>query len=510
VRSPALLQLIRSNPRFWNYTSRPRRSAAEFPGSNDDIAHVTIIRPVKGLEAKLYECLASTFQQTYPTEKLTIHLCIASKDDPAYPVLQKVLADFPLHDARIFVESEDPLLHGSSGNIHALGPNPKVRNISRGYREAKGDIIWIIDCNIWVSSGVTGRMVGKLCGRNPNGTRTKPFKFVHQLPIAMDLSAPGGPEQQGLLSATTNMSWGSAASSVLGQAGGRLDEMFLATSHAKFYSAINTVGIAPCINGKSNMFRKSHLDTLTDPSQNPILPPSDASRRRGIDFFSSYICEDHLIGDLLWRSEVRGHGNHGLVTGDLAIQPVSDMSVAAYIARRVRWLRVRKWTVIAATLVEPGVESLVCNFMFAFAMTTLPQLGEPFGIPQTWGALGLLWLMGVAIWMVLDRLTYNMLHACKTVEVDSNTPDFARGIDRSGGIGRKPFGEWFLAWLGREFLAFPIWAWAVLFGTTVTWRGKSFRVGMDMRVVELDDQARLTGAISNGVSQARERKRRAD
>ena len=35
--------------------------------------------------------------------------------------------------------------------------------MSRVYREAKGDILWIIDCNVWASPSVAGRMVDLLC-----------------------------------------------------------------------------------------------------------------------------------------------------------------------------------------------------------------------------------------------------------------------------------------------------------------------------------------------------------
>lgn len=40
--------------------------------------------------------------------------------------------------------------------------------------------------------------------------------------------------------------------------------------------------------------------------------------------------------------------------------------------------------------------------------------------------------------------------------------------------------------MGREVLAFPIWAWAFLGGVTVVWRGRRFWVGTDMVVHEMD------------------------
>lgn len=488
--------------------------------------HITIIRPVKGLEPQLYECLASTFRQTYPRSKLTVNLCVSSEDDPAYPVLEKIVDDFGSsnngkegHDVRLLVEEYDPLISGLDGN--ELGPNPKIRNISRAYREAPADsLIWIMDCNVWIPKDVAGRMVDKLLGLLPGGQTTTPYKLVHQLPLVVDIPPSDGDknkptnddrEQSGLFS------------KVWREGGGRLDEMFMATTHAKFYSAINTVGVAPCVIGKSNMFRKAHLDTYTQPSHNPHLSPADASRGTGVDFFSSYICEDHLISDLLWNAPIpadttnpttssdskpvaRPFGNHALVPGDLAIQPVSLVPVPAYWARRVRWLRVRKWTVLLATLVEPGVESLLCNLYFAYAATTLPFFNSTFHIPQTWGATAALWAAGVTIWMGCDRAVHGRLHSCVSVDTDDHTPFFARG---AGGWGKRPLAEWIPAWLGRELLALPIWTWAVLLGTTVTWRGKSFRVRSDMSVVSLDGGSDNVvvgnGSKENGQTRERER-----
>ena len=77
------------------------------------------------------------------------------------------------------------------------------------------------------------------------------------------------------------------------------------------------------------MFRRLHLNALTE--------------GQGIDFFSHNICEDHLIGDLLWKQPTpveilqaaketdggssHSWGNHALDFGDFAIQPVAGMSI---------------------------------------------------------------------------------------------------------------------------------------------------------------------------------------
>ena len=434
---------------------------------------------MKGLEAELYSCLASTFRQTYPRDRFSINLCVDSRDDPSYHVLEQLVHDFPNVDARVLVESDDDLLNGTYEGTD-IGPNPKVRNISKAYREAQGDVIWMIDCNVWVGSGVLGRMVDKLMGfKHGNGSGT-PYKFVHHLPIVADLdSIPSRKRISKIPAGALDY-----LRELYAHAGGRLDDMFMSTTHAKFYGAINAVGIAPCIVGKSNMFRKSHLDRATDPSRNPIVP-KEPRKPIGVDLFSYNICEDHLIGDILWRTAIPGFANHGTVWGDIPVQPIADMSVGAYAGRRVRWLRARKWTVLAATLVEPGVESLMCCAFFSFAITTLPWFQEAVGIPQTWTTMGLAWVTTVTIWMLVDRLTSSRLHAGLAIEVDDYTPRFARGTRHAGGMPSRHFLPWLSAWIGREVLAMPIWTTAVLLGRSVNWRGNEFLVRSDMTVEDI-------------------------
>jgi len=228
------------------------------------------------------------------------------------------------------------------------------------------------------------------------------------------------------------------------------------------------------------MFRKSHLNYLTTNTASSYSP--------GIDFFSDNICEDHLIGDLLWRKKVAEEesgeqwGKHHLVFGDLAIQPMAGMSIREYVARRVRWLRVRKWTVTLATLIEPGVESFLCSAYGAFALTTLPWFNETFRIPRSWQAFFIIWFFGVVVWATVDWFVYLKLQSGASIELDDDTPSFARPPPRGR---RRMLREWLLAWLGRETLALPIWIRAVLGGATVVWRGKKFWVGMDMKVHEI-------------------------
>ncbi len=471
------------------------------------VPHVTIIRPVKGIEPCLYECLAATFNQTYPREKLTIFFCISSKNDPAFSTLERLIVDYHGFDVKILVEEEDPNLSGRDGRIGNLGPNPKIRNMSRAYREAKGDILWIIDCNVWVSPYVAGRLVDLLCGFTPTAPGRK-YKFVHQLPLVVDVTSAAFAVPNDALSSGPQLPM--IPMFPTDRAGGLLDEIFLSTSHAKFYTAIATVAIAPCTVGKSNMFRRSHLNALTTSSSTSPYNTNPGEQHQGIDFFSDNICEDHLIGDLLWRSpvpqsvetvaEIEGMdpqktsgdaqetkvtwGNHGLLPphpSSLCTQPVADTSLISYIDRRTRWLRVRKFTVPLATLVEPGTESLLCSAYGAWGLTTLPWCNQTLGIPQTWLTFFAIYISNIVAWATIDRYVWSLLQYGGTSE--AGRPSFGRTTGK-----RRELKEWILAWLGREVLAFPIWAWAFFGGVTVVWRGRKFWVGMDMKVHEIEGE----------------------
>jgi len=389
-------------------------------------------------------------------------------------VLERLLHDFPEFDAKILVEDEDEPLQNETID---LGPNPKIRNMSRAYREAKGDIIWIVDCNIWVGPQTCGRMVETLSSN----------KFVHLLPLAVDVIETSQISNHGR--------------GLLDYGGSRLEEMFLSTSHAKFYTAINTVSVAPCIIGKSTMFRYSHLNSLTND--------------QGIDYFSYNICEDHLIGDLLWKRKVPSEldeggeklGKHALCFGDLAIQPMSNMRVREYWNRRVRWLRVRKFTVILATLVEPGTESFLCSLYGAYAVTTLPVFASY--VLQPWLACFGFWLLSVSIWCAADWNLYNFLHSGSSIIADACAPAFAQQR-QDASDRRRRFRDWLPAWIGREALAFPIWFWAVWGGATVEWRGKKLWVGVDMKVHEIVDDSERTSlldhcVVSNGTANGKAR-----
>ncbi|KAK7206417.1 ceramide glucosyltransferase [Myxozyma melibiosi] len=375
---------------------------------------ISILRPLKGIDTEFEACVSSAFEQAYPT--FEILLCVDDAEDPAIPVVREIMARYPSVPSRLFVGAEH------------CGVNPKVNNLVRAYDAAAHDIVWVLDSNVWVTSGAMARAAAAF-EANP---RTQ---LVHHLPICVAVPPPA---------------WGA-----------RLDELFMSSAHAKFYTAINTVAVASCVMGKSNLFRRSVLNKV-DPA--------------GIRSFSRFIAEDQMIGDGIWKQ-----GGRHAMDGDRVVQPIANTSLKEYFFRRTRWLRVRKYIVTAATLVEPMTECFLCGAMGAFAYSVFsssPLISAPH-----------FFLLHVAAWAALDYWIFCSIHSSTNIELTdspsssfSPTPYFAR--PNAAMAAHSGFPTWLLTWFLRESLALPIWITAML-GTRVEWRNRLFYIKPDSTAVEI-------------------------
>jgi ceramide glucosyltransferase len=88
---------------------------------------ISILKPVRGVDFASYENFASFCQQNYP--EYEILFCVNELTDPAVPVIQKVMADFP--ERRIRILSGAP----------QFGTNRKVNNLALLAKEAQHEIV---------------------------------------------------------------------------------------------------------------------------------------------------------------------------------------------------------------------------------------------------------------------------------------------------------------------------------------------------------------------------------
>ena len=105
---------------------------------------VSILRPVCGIENFIEETLQSTFALDYP--RYEILFCVADADDPAIPLVQRLLAAHPRASARLLI-----------GNSTA-STNPKLNNLIKGWRASRYDWVLMIDSNVLMPKDLVQRM----------------------------------------------------------------------------------------------------------------------------------------------------------------------------------------------------------------------------------------------------------------------------------------------------------------------------------------------------------------
>jgi ceramide glucosyltransferase len=125
------------------YFSSASPMTDHFPG-------VTILKPVKGMDADSYTNFASFCRQEYPSD-IQLIFAVASPGDPAIPVIRKLMADFPDKDISLTV---NPDLHG---------PNYKVSNLINAFPAAKHDIIIVCDSDIRVTARYLRSVTSHFC-----------------------------------------------------------------------------------------------------------------------------------------------------------------------------------------------------------------------------------------------------------------------------------------------------------------------------------------------------------
>ncbi|KAL4241692.1 Ceramide glucosyltransferase [Abortiporus biennis] len=410
---------------WWNarkrYRLRPRSPLSSAPASA--VPGVSVLRPLKGLDANLYENLESTFTQEYPNYE--IFFTVEDEYDQALGVVRDLIAKYPNVKAEVIIGEE------------VVGVNPKVNNLIKAYRQASHDILWVIDSNVMVAPGTLARSVDALDGP-PSATQSsrRRIALVHHVPFAF----------------ATERTIGS-----------RLEEAFLNTNHAKMYIALNSVAVDSCVVGKSNLYRKSDIDRVDG-----TLKPATASNRdyphgKGFAAFGRFLAEDNMIAGALWHELDLRHD----LSCDVAKNAVGNMSLSDYFWRRVRWIRVRKHMVLVATLLEPFTESVLVGILASFALRHL------FGFP--------IWLficLHFALWLSIDLDVYASL----------------------AGHPLPPGADWWMfvgAWLMREFLAFPIWVFA-MGGSVVSWRGNRYIVVKTGEVKKIGPDTESSGWFNWG------------
>ena len=115
----------------FNYKRKTSISTINFQPS------VSILKPIYGLDVELIKNIRSFCQQDYPDYQIIFGL--HSKDDPAFPIVKKIIKEFKKLDVTYVLDSR---LYGS---------NYKVSNLINMYPTAKHDYLLVADSDMRVS-----------------------------------------------------------------------------------------------------------------------------------------------------------------------------------------------------------------------------------------------------------------------------------------------------------------------------------------------------------------------
>ena len=137
---------------------------------------VSLLKPVRGVDFGSYENFASFCIQDYPEYEILFG--VGDDADPAVPLIQRLMAEFPQCSIRLFMDAE------------RLGANRKVNMQGRLAREARHEIFVLTDGDIRVSPDYLREVVACLADRKV-GAVTSFYRAIAENNLGAELEAIG-------------------------------------------------------------------------------------------------------------------------------------------------------------------------------------------------------------------------------------------------------------------------------------------------------------------------------
>jgi len=155
----------------WRFFGRERqRTAGNFTPA------VSLLKPVRGVDFGSYENFASFCRLDYPEYEILFG--VNDDADPAVPLIQRLMAEFPERRIRLLVGAEK------------LGTNRKVNKLARLAGEAQHDVLALTDGDVRVGPQYLREVVAPFVD-NQVGAVTSFYRAVAEENLGAELEAVG-------------------------------------------------------------------------------------------------------------------------------------------------------------------------------------------------------------------------------------------------------------------------------------------------------------------------------
>jgi ceramide glucosyltransferase len=113
--------------------------------TSGELLPVTILKPVKGVDAGSLDNFRSFCRQDHPCYQIVF--AVASADDPVLPIIRQLMDEFPEQDIDLVIDAR------------IYGPNYKVCNLINAFPKARHDILIVCDSDIRVDNNYLSEVV---------------------------------------------------------------------------------------------------------------------------------------------------------------------------------------------------------------------------------------------------------------------------------------------------------------------------------------------------------------
>jgi ceramide glucosyltransferase len=137
---------------------------------------VSILKPVRGVDFGSYENFASFCRQDYPDYEVLF--AVSDDAEPAVPLIQRIIAEFPERRIRLFVGAEH------------LGANRKVNKLARLVQEAQYEVLALSDGDVRVTPQYLREVVAPLADRQI-GVVTSFYRGIAEKNLGAEIEAVG-------------------------------------------------------------------------------------------------------------------------------------------------------------------------------------------------------------------------------------------------------------------------------------------------------------------------------